>query len=172
MILICQKSALAEISIGRNEFFPVVDKFCYLGTIITRNCKDNKDVCCRIKKASNAFGALRLSLFSNPSITYEAKGAAYRSLILPVLLYGVESWNSTEKLCNHLRVFHHGCVRSMHRVNRRHVFLHRISNSELFANVNIHPINVITSQNRNSRGSITLLECLLLEFQGSCYPRG
>jgi len=37
---------LSEISIGRNKFFPVVDKFCYFGTMITRNCKDNEDVCC------------------------------------------------------------------------------------------------------------------------------
>ena len=50
---------LSEINIVGNRFFPVVEKFCYLGTMITRDCKDNEDVCCRIKKAGNAFGALR-----------------------------------------------------------------------------------------------------------------
>jgi len=35
---------------------------------------------------------MRLSLFSNKAISYEAKSAAYRSLILPILLYGAETW--------------------------------------------------------------------------------
>ena len=131
---------LSDIKIGNEKFFPIVDKFCYLGTMLTRDCRDDEDVCCRIKKAGNAFGSLRRSLFANPYIDYDAKGAVYRTLILSILLYGAETWCLTEKLYNQLRLFHHTCVRAMHRVNRRHVFLHHISNMELLDNVNVKSI--------------------------------
>ena len=49
---------LSDIKIGNEKFFPIVDKFCYLGTMLTRDCRDDEDVCCRIKKAGNAFGSL------------------------------------------------------------------------------------------------------------------
>ena len=118
--------------------------------MITRDSKDNEDVCCRYRKEGNAFGALRKSLFSNPSITYETKGAAYCYLILPILLYGAESWCLTEKLFNQLRTFYHGCARSMHRVNRRHVYLHRISSNELLENLNILSIDVYITRRQLS----------------------
>ena len=54
---------LFDIELGNEKFFPVVDKFCYFGTIITRSCTDTEDVCNRIRKAGNAFGALRKSFF-------------------------------------------------------------------------------------------------------------
>ena len=60
---------LTNIEFGNRNFFPVVEKFCYLGTFITRYCKDFYDVTNRIKKAGNAFGSLRSSLFSNKSIS-------------------------------------------------------------------------------------------------------
>jgi len=76
---------LPHINFGNQNFFPVVEKFFYLGTYITRDCRDSHDVTNRIRKAGNAFRALRSSLFSNKSISYEAKSAAYRSLILSLL---------------------------------------------------------------------------------------
>ena len=59
--------------------------------MLTRDCRDDEEVCSRIKKAGNAFGSLRLSLFANLSVDYDAKGAVYRTLILPILFYGAEN---------------------------------------------------------------------------------
>ena len=42
--------------------------FGYLGTILSRNCKDDDDILSRIKTTENAFGALRKYFFSNMSM--------------------------------------------------------------------------------------------------------
>ena len=131
---------LSPILLGNSKFFPIVDKFCYLGCMISRDCKDNIDVAHRIKKASNAFGAMRKSLFSSRGITIEAKGTSYQSLILPILLYGAETWCLTESLFRQIRNFHHSCVRAMCRINRNHVFLYRISTKSLLEKLSLQPI--------------------------------
>ena len=97
---------LEPIRIDDNCFLPIVDQFCYLGTLLSRNCSDEADVNNRIRKASNAFGALRKSILSNSHISLSVKSSVYEGLILPILLYGSESWCLTEKLFNLLRVFH------------------------------------------------------------------
>jgi len=122
------------------SFFPVVDKFCYLETFLTRSCTDNEDVCNIIRRAGNAFGALRKMLFSNSSITYAANGATYRSLIIPILLYGSDSWCLTETLySSQLRSFHHYYLRAMCRVNRLHTFLHNISSEDVMGWIQLKP---------------------------------
>ena len=78
---------LSNINIGDHCHFPIVDKFCYLGSIISRDCKDTLDLIHRIRKAGNAFGALKRSIFSSRRISDSAKSSAYQSLILPILLY-------------------------------------------------------------------------------------
>ena len=132
---------LSNINFGNQNFFPVVEKFCYLGTFLTRDCRDSYDVLNRIKKAGNAFGALRSALFSNKAISYEAKSVAYLCLILPILLYGAETWCLTESIYNHLRTFHHTCIRAMCRVNRSHVFRYRISTDDLLDRLSLKKID-------------------------------
>ena len=131
---------LSNIDIGDRKYFPVVDKFCYLGSFITRDCKDSEDVNHRLKKAGNAFGSLKNALFSSRSVSDKAKGAAYEKLILSILLYGAESWCLTEILLNRIRNFHRYCLRTMCRVNRKHVFRHRISTNQLLERLGIKPI--------------------------------
>ena len=57
------------------------------------DCGDNEDVAFRIKKAGNAFGALRKCLSSNPNISVDAKRAVHEGLFSPsyymVLNFGV-----------------------------------------------------------------------------------
>ena len=109
---------LSNINIGDHCHFPIVDKFCYLGSIISRDCKDTLDLIHRIRKAENAFGALKRSIFSSRRISDSAKSSAYQSLILPILLYGAESWCLTESFLRQLRNFHHSCLRAMCEINR------------------------------------------------------
>ena len=92
---------------------PVVDKFKYLGTYLSRDGSDAYDVDSRIEAAGKAFGALRKCLFASASITPHAKRTAYKVLILTILLYGCEAWSLTEVLLGRLRVFHAQCVRTM-----------------------------------------------------------
>jgi len=93
---------LSNIDLGDGTHLPIVDEFNYLGSILSRGCSDEKDVTKRISKASNAFGALRKLVFSNGNITLSTKKHIYEGLVLPILLYGAETWSLTEKLYSKL----------------------------------------------------------------------
>ena len=71
---------LSPIELGEGKFIPITDRFCYLGKIMSRDCRDDLDIINRIKRAGNAFGAIRKSIC--------VKASVYESLILPILLYG------------------------------------------------------------------------------------
>ena len=132
---------LGVIPLGNRKFFPVVDKFCYLGSILARDCSDDKDVQARIDRASGAFGSVRKEIFTNRNINFEAKKIIYEGIILAILLYGCESWCLTEKLYKKLRLFHHRCLRAMCRVTRWHTWKHHVSNEELMNRTNLRPID-------------------------------
>ena len=117
---------LSNVELGNGRYLPVVDIFKYLGSVLTRDCRDDADVDARINAASHAFGALRQCLFTSTEVSLCAKKVVYVGLILSILLYGSETWCLTEKLFNKLRVFHTRCVRTMCRVTRLHTRLHRI----------------------------------------------
>ena len=70
-------------TLAMTGFLPVVTKFNYLGRNLNIDCRDNEDVVLRIKKAGNAFGALRKCLFSNPNISVDAKRAVCEGLFSP-----------------------------------------------------------------------------------------
>lgn len=142
----CDLSDIDLSTFGEGVFLPVVDHFKYLGTIITRDCSDTADVENRVKVAGNAFGALRKCVFSSTQISLEAKKAVYEGLVLPILLYGAESWCLTERLFNQLRVFHARCVRSMCRVNRHHTWLHHISTAELLKRTKLLSMDAYVSR--------------------------
>ena len=137
---------LSNINLGDGKYFPVVDKFCHLGSILTRDCRDDVDVLTRIEAAGNAFGSMRESLFSNRNISHAAKKVVYEGLILPILLYGAESWSLTEALFRQLRLFHARCVRAMCRVNRWHVRKHHIQTSELLTRLGLLTIDAYTTR--------------------------
>ena len=132
---------LSNIELGGGTFIPVVASFLYLGSILTRDCRDDDDVAHRIEAASGAFGALRKCIFASQTIAFKAKSALYVALILSILLYGSESWCLTEKLLRKLRTFHHRCVRAMCRVTRKHTRVHRISTVELLYRTGLSPID-------------------------------
>ena len=133
---------LSPIELGNEKYIPIVSKFCYLGSLLSRDCRDNEDVLMRIKKSGNAFGALRKCLFSNVNVSYEAKRTVYEGLVLPILLYGAECWCLTENLLGLLRIFHHRCVRAMCRVNRSHVHRYRIRTQTLLDRLCLSRIDV------------------------------
>ena len=131
---------LSDIIIG-DRYIPIVDKFVYLGSMISRDCSDEADVQMRIQKASIAFGSLKKCIFSNSKIRLDVKGKVYSSYVIPILLYGVECWSLTEYLLKSLRNFHHRCVRIMCHVSRYQTWVERISNVELLNKVSLKSID-------------------------------
>ncbi|XP_038116615.1 uncharacterized protein LOC119768902 [Culex quinquefasciatus] len=102
---------VSEVEID-GERYEVVDEFVYLGTLVT--C-DN-DVSCEVKRrisaANRAFYGLRSQLRSR-SLRTPTKITLYRTLILPVALYGHESWTLKEADQRALGVFERRILRTI-----------------------------------------------------------
>ena len=147
---------LESVELGDGVYIPIVDRFVYLGSVLTRDCKDNADVEARINSASHAFGSLRKCLFTSTKISFDVKKTVYEGLILAILLYGAEHWCLTEKLFSRLRIFHSRCVRAMCRVSRLHTRTHHIRTSDLLERVGLLPIDAyITRRQLRWLGHVT-----------------
>lgn len=131
---------LSDIVINGNRYVPVVQQFTYLGSIVSSDGSDEKDIEVRIRKASNAFGALKKSVFGSSLVNAKIKGKVYECCILPILLYGSECWCLSEKLRNMIRKFHNQCIRALCHVNLFHLWKERIKMSDLMKEVGLKEI--------------------------------
>ena len=71
-----------------------VDKFCYLGGVLSANAEISDDVTRRIGAAGAAFGRLESRLRNERGIRLSTKVAVYRAVVITTLLYGCESWTT------------------------------------------------------------------------------
>ena len=87
------------------------DKFCYLGSTLTSDAQADEDISARLAKASHAFGRLSKRLWDSHDIRLDTKVSVYIAAILPVLLYGSESWTLYRRNIRKLDQFHMRCLR-------------------------------------------------------------
>ena len=132
---------LSNVLLPGGRFFPIVAKFKYLGSYVSRFGNDTIDVDKCIASAGKAFGVLRGCIFSSTHIIVAAKRTVYEGLILNILLYGGESWSVTAAMLQRLRVFHARCLRGMCRVSRKHTWAHHISTAELERRLGVDSID-------------------------------
>ena len=90
-----------------------VDKFCYLGSVLSSVANIDDDVNARLAKASAAFGRLSKSLWNNHGIRLATKIGVYRAVVLTTLLYGCESWTLHRRHIAKLDQFHLRCLRKI-----------------------------------------------------------
>ena len=109
---------LSPILLPNNGFMEVVDRFPYLGDIVSRDGDDAAAVDARVESGGKAFGALRACIFASTSISNKAKKAVYEAIVLSTVLYGCETWSLTEELYRRLRCMHAHHLRAMCRVSR------------------------------------------------------
>jgi hypothetical protein len=69
----------------------VVNKFCYLGCMVSLDGGANEDVINRINKAKGTFAQLR-SIWTSQQIHKRTKIKMFKSNVMSVLLYGCETW--------------------------------------------------------------------------------
>ncbi|KAI8515766.1 hypothetical protein Bbelb_065790 [Branchiostoma belcheri] len=99
----------ANLTIESNSV-EVVDKFTYLGSTISSDCRSTADIKIRIGRSSAAMASLN-HIWSNGQISTATKLRLYNSLVLSVLLYGAEAWTLTATEERHLDTFDQKCLR-------------------------------------------------------------
>ena len=107
-----------------------MNHFKYPGRIVSKGVTDDKDVDVRILKVGNVFGLI------------------WKSIILPILLYGAECWCLTKRLLQKFLSFHNRCVRAMCHFTRMQTRLFGIITSEFLQRLSLPLIDVFVSQTK------------------------
>lgn len=90
--------------------FEVVKDFVYLGSTITTQNDISAEIKRRITLANRCFFGLRRHL-SNKALSQRTKETLYKTLIIPVLLYGAEAWTLSKTDENLLGCFERKVLR-------------------------------------------------------------
>ena len=100
-----------------NSSFVRVEEFKYLGTAITYQNSIEEGIKSRLK-SRNAFYHSVQNLLSSSLLSRNLKIKIYRTIILPVVLYGCETWSLTLREERRLRVFEKRVLRRIFGPNR------------------------------------------------------
>ena len=109
----------------------VVQDFTYLSANISRDGEITSEVTRRIARAARAFGCLRVPVFKNKDLSLATKRAAYRAVVLAVLLYGAETWTMKAVHTRRLNSFHNRCIRTILGVKRYQQWNERLTSQSL-----------------------------------------
>ena len=104
-----------------------VNKFTYLGSVISNEDRAKADINTRINKARNAFKSLQ-NIWKSKKISLKTKIKVYSSNVKTVLLYGSECWRVITTEMNKLNSFHNDCLRKICRI----FWPNKISNADLY----------------------------------------
>ena len=100
---------VADIALVGDEFPPgtymsFTPTFKYLGTVISWDLREGKDIEARIKSANKLFGSAKATFWSNSRVPFDLRMGFYKAIIINVLLWGCESWAIQSKEVQALRV--------------------------------------------------------------------
>ena len=112
-----------------------VNKFTYLGSVVSTTGGTDEDVKARIGKARHAFISLR-PIWRSSNLNTKNKLRIFNSNVKSILLYGSETWKVTKTLSHKLQVFINNCLRHIFRI----YWPEKIKNSELWNLANQDPI--------------------------------
>ena len=87
-----------------NGTFDRVEEFKYLGTTLTNQNSIAEEIKNRLKSGNACYHAVQNLLFSR-FLSKHLKIKVYKTIILPVVLYGCETWSLTLREERKLRVF-------------------------------------------------------------------
>ena len=157
-----------SISISNNNVETVQD-FIFLGSNVPSTSADIKR---RISLANIAFGRLKQNIWSRRDVSIALKIRLYKALILPIAIYGAETWPLTKQDEHKLSVFENNCIRTILGVRLQD----RVSLIQLRRRAKLKtPIALVIKKRRLSWfGHVARLpeeslvkQCLKSEFQGT-----
>jgi hypothetical protein len=115
-----------------NEPFERVEQFKYFGTTLTYRNSIQEEIKSRLKSGNACYHSVQ-DLLSSGLLSENTKIKIYRTIILPVVLYGYETWSHTVKEEHRVRVFENRVLRRIFGPKRDEVTgeWRRLHNEEL-----------------------------------------
>ena len=113
-----------------------VEKFKYLGSIVSSTSSLDAELGRRFQLAGHAFRQLATPFFRQRAIPIRTRVHVYNSLVLAVLLYGAESWALSSAQLQQLEVFHRQRLRMILGVRLSDM----VSSDELYRRCSAAPI--------------------------------
>jgi Reverse transcriptase (RNA-dependent DNA polymerase)/Domain of unknown function (DUF6451) len=129
------RGSIQVLHIG-SEVVEEVDKFVYLGSVISKDGGAEDDVRNRIRLANAAFGSLR-NVWTSTRLSRRLKLKVFNSNVKSVLLYSCETWKVTKALTQRIQVFTNKCLRVICGI----FYPERISNTRLHVTTQQQPIS-------------------------------
>nr|KAG5685242.1 hypothetical protein BaRGS_035258 [Batillaria attramentaria] len=105
-----------------------VDKFIYLGSVVSKDGGTDEDIKSRTNKARHAFRTLR-PIWRSTALSLRNKIRIFNSNVKSVLLYGSETWRTTKTGSHRLQTFINRCLRNI--LNIRYPLV--ITNQDLWS---------------------------------------
>jgi hypothetical protein len=87
-----------------------VESFVFLGSLVPGTTDDVKR---RIALASSSFGRLRQTVWNRGDVSRRLKMRLFQALIVPIAIYGAESWTLSVEDNGRLEVFEMRCLRAI-----------------------------------------------------------
>ena len=123
-----------ELILPNNKKVHFVNRFKYLGSIITPLLNEDAEIDTRIKKAKSIMGASKY-FFDSRDVDKRIKAEIYIAGPLNALLWGCEAWNLTKDNLRKIMSFHHGAIRRILGIRWNQVRENHIKNHEVRASL-------------------------------------
>lgn len=120
-----------------------VDSYKYLGTWVTSDIDQTKEIRTRIETARSAFVRLK-KFFTNRDLSLELRLRMLRCYVFSILLYGMEAWTLKQMHINKLAAFELWCYRRILRIS----WTERVSNVEVCRRMGCEPEILVTIKKR------------------------
>ena len=127
-------TANAPITVG-GEPIREVESFVYLGSVVDHQGGTDRDVTARIGKARAAFVMLK-NIWAAGVISMRTKLRIFNSNVKPVLLYGCETWRTTQTMQRKIQTFFNTCLRRIYKIQ----WQEKIRNEELWERARQEPV--------------------------------
>ena len=121
----------------QQENIKEVDKFVYLGSVVSKNGGTDEDIKSRINKARHAFTTLK-PIWRSTALSISNKFRIFNTNVKSVLLYGSETWRVTKGYTHKLQTFINKCLRSILHIR----WPEKISNEDLWSRANQTSIEI------------------------------